>query len=166
VQPPVGKQRKDMAVRAKVQDLVDAFDMQNEQSSSYLDRDTGEVYVITHDVLRIAEGGKDADKVRSDWEAEEVEMARRVLDSDRFVELPTSWDVHEWRIMEAFSYSLDDEDARADCLAAIHRRGAFRHFKDQLSRRGLLDSWYAFRGTALRKIAIEWCEEHEIAFQS
>jgi hypothetical protein len=155
-----------MAVRAKVQDLVDAFDMQNEQCASYLDRDTGEVHVITHEVLRIAEGGTDADEVRSDWEQAEVELARRVLDNDRFVELPTSWDVHEWRIMEAFCYSLDNEGFRDDCLAAIHRRGAFRHFKDQLARRGLQDSWYAFRGAALRKIAIEWCEEHEIAFQA
>ena len=101
-----------------------------------------------------------------DCEEEEVELAQRVLDSDRYVALPTSWDVHEWRIMEAFCYSLDDEDIRGECLGAIRGRGAFRYFKDLLLRHGLRDSWYAFRGEALRKIAIEWCEEHEIAFRA
>ena len=90
---------------------------------------------------------------------------RVVLDGDRFVELPTTWDVHESRIMEEFCYSLAG-DVRADCLDAIHRRGAFRHFKDLLLRHGMRESWYAFRGEALRKIAIEWCEDNEIAFQA
>jgi hypothetical protein len=155
-----------MAVPAKVEDLVDALDMQNDQTASYFSRETGEVYVISDEAMQIAEGGTDADDALHDCEQEEIELARRILDSDRYVALPTSWDVDAWRIMEAFCYSLDHQDIRAEFLGAIRGRGAFRYFKDLLLRHGLRDSWYAFRGEALRKIAIEWCEEHEIAFQA
>ena len=115
--------------------------------------------------MRIAEGGTDAEDVLHGGK-QEIELTRRILDGERYVALPTSHDVHEWRIMEAFCYSLGHEDIRAAFLAAIRGRGAFRHFKDLLLRHGLRESWYAFRGEALRKIAIEWCEEHEIAFQA
>jgi hypothetical protein len=155
-----------IATPAKVQDLIDALDMQGDQAASYLNRDTGEVHLISHDALAIAADGTGADEALGDCEEEELQLAQRVLDSDRYVELPTSWDVHEWHIMEAFCYSLDDVDIRADCLSAIRGRGAFRYFKDQLARHGLRNSWYAFRGEALRKIAIEWCQEHQIAFQA
>ena len=149
-----------------MQDLIDALEMQGDRAASYLNCDTGEVHVISHDALAIAADGTDADAVLGDCEEEEVELAQRVLDSDRYLELPTSWDVHEWHIMEAFCYSLAAEDIRADCLSAIGGRGAFRYFKDQLARHGLRDSWYAFRAEALRKIAIEWCQEHEIVFEA
>ncbi len=147
-----------------MQDLVDALDLQGDRAASYLDLDTGEVHVIAHEAFAIAEEGAGAHPL--DCEEEEVALAQRILASDRYVELPTSWDVHEWRIMEAFSSSLADEDLRADCLRAIRGRGAFRAFRNELSRHGLWDAWHAFRDAALRKIAIAWCEEHGIAFQA
>jgi hypothetical protein len=145
-----------------VQDLIDALDLQGDRAASYLDLDTGEVHVIAHEAFAIAEEGTGAPAL--ECEEEEVALAQRILESDRYVELPTCWDVDEWQIMEAFSYSLTDEDTRAHCLRAIRGRGAFRYFRDELSRHGLWDSWHAFRGEALRKIAIAWCQEHGIAF--
>jgi hypothetical protein len=147
-----------------VLDLVDALDLQGDRAASYLDLDTGEVHVIAHEAFAIAEEGAGAHAL--DCEEEEVVLAQQILESDRYVELPTSLDVHEWQIMEAFSSSLADEDLRAACLRAIHGRGAFRAFRNELSRHGLWDAWHVFRGAALRKIAIAWCEEHGIAFQA
>jgi hypothetical protein len=155
-----------MAASPKVQDLIDAFEMQNDECAAFLDRGTGEIHVISHDTLRMAEDETDVASRRHGWEKEELELARRVLESDRYVELPTSRDVHEWGIMEEFCYALDDGGLRADFLAAIQGRGAFRYFRDLLFRHGLRDSWYAFRAEALRKIALEWCEENEIALQT
>jgi hypothetical protein len=159
------KERK-TTVSAKLQELIDALDMQNDESSSYFCLDTGEVYVLPHEVLAAAESESDIADLRGDYPEEEVELARRVIESDRYRELPSSYEVHEWRIMESYSYSLGDAALSAACVDAIHRRGAFRNFKNVLSRNGLLNSWYTFRGEALRRIAIEWCEENEIAFEA
>jgi hypothetical protein len=43
-----------MAVPAKVEDLVDALDVQDDQTASYFSRETGEVYVISDEALQIA----------------------------------------------------------------------------------------------------------------
>ena len=50
-------------------------------------------------------------------------------------------------------------------LLQIHGRGAFRRFKDELDRSGLLDRWYEFKRNALREQAIEWCTENDIPFK-
>jgi hypothetical protein len=64
--------------------------------------------------------------------------------------------------MEAFSNSLTGA-ARADCVDAIHGRGAFRAFRRELERHGLRDGWFAFRLGALRKIGTDWCAVNGIA---
>lgn len=153
------------AASANLQDIIDGLEMQNDESSSYFCLDTGEVYVLSDEVLRVAEGASGSDQLYG-FEEEEVRVAQRVLDSDRYRELPNTHDVHEWRIMAAFCYSLDDRAVCASCIDALHRRGAFRNFRDVLSRHGLLNPWYAFRGEALRKIAIGWCEENEIPYRT
>lgn len=144
----LGSEGGEIANPAKVQDLIDALDIQGDRAASYLDIDTGEVHVIAHEALELAEEGAGAHRL--EWEEEEVALAQRILAGGRHVELPTSRDVHEWRIMEAFCYSLGDEDIQADCLSAIRGRGAFRVFRNELSRHGLWDAWHAFRGAARR----------------
>jgi hypothetical protein len=155
-----------MAILVKIKDLVDALEMQNEESAAFLDRETGEVHVVSDETMRIAEHDSAGHDALAEWEQVEVELARRILDNDRYIGLPTSWDVHEWGIMEAFCDTLDDGEARDECVDAIHGRGAFRTFKRVLSRFELSDVWHAFRGDALQKIATDWCEENDIAFEA
>jgi hypothetical protein len=54
--------------------------------------------------------------------------------TDRFVKLPSKFDVHEWAIMQEFSRSLESDVIREDLLNAIHDTGAFRIFRDTLRR--------------------------------
>jgi hypothetical protein len=50
-------------------------------------------------------------------------------------------------------------------LDAIHGAGAFRMFQDAVRRRRIESDWFAFRAEALRQIALDWCEEHHIAWE-
>jgi hypothetical protein len=109
--------------------------------------------------------GDDEEPDSPDLEDEEWEIAKRIVSSDRFVRLPTKFDVHEWSIMEAFSHSVESDTIRDDLLFAIHGAGAFRHFKDTLRRCGIEQEWFSFRDEALRDIAVEWCEEHKIQWK-
>jgi Uncharacterised protein family (UPF0158) len=64
-----------------------------------------------------------------------------------------------------FSNTVVDDQVKELLLRQIRGRGAFRRFKDELDRSGLLDRWYEFKRNALREQAIEWCTENDIPFK-
>jgi len=162
----VADSAKAMPAPVLLKNIVDGLEMQFEESSSFLDLDTGQVETVSHDLLNEAEetGGEKPDL--PDWQKGEWEVARRIISTDRFVKLPTKFDIHEWSIMEEFSYSVDSRPIQTDLLNALHGKGAFRHFKDTVRRHRIEQDWFKFRDEALREIAIAWCEEHRISWKS
>jgi hypothetical protein len=101
-----------------------------------------------------------------DWERELIEVQREVeKGSKRYLQLPSTWDVHEWDMMRRFSETVGDDRLKEQLLQQIHARGAFRRFKDQLDRTGLLQRWFAFKRDVLREHAIAWCRENDIPFE-
>jgi hypothetical protein len=99
------------------------------------------------------------------WQKDLLPKAQEVLGSEDFIPLPSKFEIHEWSIMERFAQSLTDVAASDELDAAIHGRGAFRRFKDAVHSLGIEDEWYRFRESALEEIAIEFLEEHGIAYQ-
>jgi len=67
--------------------------------------------------------------------------------------------------MQDFSLSVESERIREDLLHAIHGAGAFRNFKYILRRNDIETAWFAFCTEALRQIAVDWCEEDQIAWE-
>ena len=101
-----------------------------------------------------------------DWEGELIEIHRCIEEgSIRYLQLPSIWEVHEWEIMRRFSDALENEQPKELLLRQLHGRGAFRRFKEQLDRSGLLDRWFDFKRNALREHAVEWCKENDIPFK-
>lgn len=47
---------------------------------------------------------------------------------------------------------------------AIQGRGAFRRFKDMIIHMGIEHQWYDFQAEYYRKLAIEWCRDHELEY--
>ena len=66
--------------------------------------------------------------------------------------------------MNDFSNEVESEEIRAELLDAIHGAGAFSNFKPGVRRRGIEDEWHKFRAKTLRQIAIDWRQEHDIAW--
>ena len=152
-----------MPAIARLKDIVEALEIQFDESSSFLDRDTGQVETVSNDLLREAEeSGDDEDVDILEWQKQEWEIAKLIVSSDRFLKLPSKFDVHEWAIMEEFSHSVGAARTRADLLHAIHGAGAFRNFKYVIRRDGIEAAWHAFRAEALKQIALDWCEENHI----
>lgn len=148
----------------KLDKIIDGLGMQNDEIDAYLDRDTGEVEMI-HDEIRSLSKSDERDEW-PDWQRELIVVFREIeKGAERYVQLPSQRDVHEWDIMRRFCETVNDERKREMLLRAIHGRGAFRHFKDELSRSALLDGWFKFERDALREHAIEWCEDNDIAFE-
>jgi len=155
---------KTMSATVRLNDIVEALEMQFDEFLSFLDLDTGKVETVSKEVLSEAEEPtEDEDLDLPD--DEESELAKRIVSSDRFLRLPTKFDVHEWAIMEDFSRNVQSDRIREDLLHAIHGAGAFRNFKYIVRRDGIEQAWFAFRTDALRQIAIDWCEENQISWE-
>jgi hypothetical protein len=156
-----------MSATVLLKDIVDALEMQSDEFLSFVDLDTGQVETVSRELLGEAEESDDDDDEPDlpDWQMPEWELAKRIASSDRFVRLPTKFDVHEWEIMREFSDSVDSDRIREDLLNAIHGAGAFRYFKDTLRRRRMEPAWFAFRTEALAEIARDWCEENHVEWR-
>jgi hypothetical protein len=155
-----------MPAAARLNDIVEVLEIQVDEYSSFLDRDTGQVETISRDLLREAEesdGDEELDLPA--WQEHEWEIAELIVSTDRFRKLPSKFEVHEWEIMQDFLLSVKSDRIREDLLDAIQGRGAFRYFKDTLRRHGVESDWFAFRRQALRQIALEWCEENGIVWE-
>jgi hypothetical protein len=152
-----------MTLPVKVKDVVDAFDEGNDELSHYLDRRTGEIFLITLEEMSAAE----EDEPLSDypeWQQESLLKAREILDSDDFVQLPSQFEIHEYSIMERFASEYEDRRTSAELLRSLKGKGAFRRFKDTVFDLDIRDAWYDFRRRELEEIAVEWLEAEKIPY--
>ncbi len=150
-----------MPATVRLKDIVDALQMQFDEMSSYVDTLTGKVHTVTLDEIRAAE----EDEEEPDPDDEEFGIPWRICFVDKtMLKLPDKREVDEWSIMEEFSESVKNARIRDELLNAIHGTGAFRYFRDTVKRHRIEQEWYAFRDDALRQIAIDWCEDHDVPY--
>ncbi len=152
-----------MTLPVKLKDVVDALNLGGEEFSHYLDRRTGEIFMITNEEMSAAEEDTPLSDF-PDWQHESILKAREILDSDDFAELPTEFDIHEYSTMERFAQDYEDSRTSAELLRSIKGKGAFRRFKDTLVDLKIEDAWYEFRKQEFEQIAIEWLEEEKIPY--
>ena len=134
-------------MKVELADIIDAIEMTDQYSEYFLDKETGEI-------VSIIEFAMD----RSD-----IEETSNQLDEHGFYRLPTSYEIHDYKIMEDFIYGLPDE-YQNKLRRLIRGRGAFRRFKDAAIELGIEQKWYDYKASAYRRKAIEWCEENEIEY--
>ena len=154
-----------MAIRVKLHDVIDGLESQSDESSSFLNRETGEVVLITDEELRAAE---EDDPIEDfpEWQQDMVRIAREIIaETGDYIPLPTKFDINEYGIMERFRLSLDDPEISDVLYGSIKGSGAFRRFKDAIHEYGVADDWHSYRNDALKEIAIEWCQENDIEFE-
>ena len=153
-----------MAIRVKLNEIIEGLEFQSDESSSFLDKTTGKVVLISDYEMRAAE---DEDPIEDfpDWEQELVRIAKEIVDeTGNYIELPTKFDINEYSIMENFCLSIDDSEMCEVFGRLIKGRGAFQRFKDAINEYDIADDWYKYRNNALKEIAIEWCKENGIEF--
>jgi len=153
-----------MAIRVKLEDIIEGLESQSDESSSFLNKRTGEVVLINDYEMRAAEEGNPLEDF-PDWEQDQVRIAREIsAGTGQYIPLPTKFDIDEHSIMERFCVSLDNKEISDILYDLISGSGAFRRFKDALYRYGIEDEWHSYRDNALKEIAIEWCKENNIEF--
>ena len=154
-------------MRIKLQDIVDALSMQFEEQQQFLNLETGEITLVQDAHFRIAEDIEDVDHFDHpiEWEKEEILKAYDVMVSDdKYLALPSRYEVNDYNIMEAFCLQLPPPKSEA-FLNAIRGRGTFRRFRDLLERYGILEQWYRFEQQSLTEIAREWCSKTGVLYE-
>ncbi len=152
-----------MPPAVKLNDIIEGLEFQSDEGSSHLNTTTGEVVYTTDYELRAAEDETSRDHL-PEWQIEALRTAKDILETDHYLPLPSKFDIHEYRIMERFCRSVEDDDMRDDLCNAIRGRGAFRYFKEKIHEYDIADDWYKYRDEALKEIAIAWCEENGIRY--
>jgi hypothetical protein len=151
----------------KLSDLIEAVEFDSRERITRFDLHEGRVVSVERGILSALEESDEERLVNvPDWQKEEVELARAIeADPDgRFVGAPDKFDFHEYRHMERFIQRVDNERDAEQLWRAIEGRGAFRHFKDTVSRLGLFEEWRQYRDEALKKYVAGWAEARSIAF--
>lgn len=133
-------------------DITEAFDLMDDDIHYIYDRQTQEVQLQGANDLDLDE---DALLDDDDWDE---------ADDDRYVALPSQFDIDDCQIMADFIAQLPAGEAQNALDRSIQGRGAFRFFRDTLPRFDLEDTWYHYRDEAYRTIARDWCQENNIAY--
>jgi len=152
-----------MTLPVKLKDVVDALDEGGDELSHYMDKRSGEIFLITNEEMSAAEEDKPLSGY-AEWQQENVIKAREILESDQFIELPGQFEINEYSIMERFAHEYEDRRTSAELLRSIKGTGAFRRFKDSIFDLNIQDAWYEFRGQEFEQIAIDWLEEEKIPY--
>jgi hypothetical protein len=151
-----------MATKVSLNEVIGELEIANDEMSSFVSKRTGQIVTLSHEAMRLAE--KDPEKVSEealpDWQVEERRLARDVLESADWLQLPSKFDIHEWELMNRFAQSVSVPAQREEVLDAIHGSGAFRQFKGTLRRLRLEEAWFAFKSSAFEEIARSWLTEH------
>jgi hypothetical protein len=155
---------KPMAARVKLRDVIDAMDLPNQDWQSYLNRDTCEIVTVTDEDRSLVEDDADLDGL-PDWQREALPRIREALESNRFLLLPGSFELHEWSIMERFGQERGSARQRDELLDSLHGRGAFRMFKSAIRRLRIEEEWYRFRDSAFEEIAKDWLESNGLEYE-
>jgi hypothetical protein len=151
----------------KIKDIIDDMEMQSNEYRSYLNKIQGVIISVSNEDLSIAEESEEDENFSEypDWQQDSIKEALNIIENwDNYVALPDTFEIHEYSIMEKFSYSVNNDKTSNALQNALHGRGAFRRFKDAIIRYNIENSWYKFKEEEYKKIAIRWCENHNISY--
>jgi hypothetical protein len=142
--------------KVNLSDLISTVEFQSDENFSYIDKRTNTVCLISQEALSLAEDG---DNDYPEWMNDMVQLAKSYLEDDtKFIALPSQYDVDEYRMMEDFAFSLNDERYKENLSIALQGKGAFRRFKDTVIYLGIADNWYQYRDKQYKEFVLEWCE--------
>ena len=163
-------------------ELETIFDTSFDETSYYLDLETGMILAILHETRKYLDEVYDdlydlnmeerADfeellqaHAMPDWMRDVVREAHQLqpIDSDRFVEIPTADSREGYRDMEDFVETVEDDRVAKLLQFALDGPRPFRRFKDALySYPTEQQRWYSFKAARLRERVVEWLALYDI----
>jgi hypothetical protein len=129
-----------------------------------LNKETGEIILITHSEFFDAEHGKKQDS-ESDDEKDVLIAAKAILSGDkRYILIPSNDEIDEYSIMERFCFSVEDDQISLALSDALKFKPVGHYFRKAVIRHGLVEEWESYLTMELRMMAKKWCEKNDIDF--
>lgn len=98
------------------------------------------------------------------WDAKSVrELARYEDGTLIYIEPIDTRD--QYRDMEKFIETIEDDQLRSLLYISIDGQGAFRRFKDALAVIGKLQDYYDYQNSRVTEAAKEWCQDNNIPYE-
>lgn len=124
--------------------ITEAIEMVSEESKGYYYTETGEIVWVF------------------DFDNDDEELLYDMEENyQKYIPLPTQYDIHEYSIMRDFADEIGVSSISAQLNDCLRGKGAFRRFKDKVYYLGIEKEWFAYKAAAYRQIAENWCEEHK-----
>ncbi|MGH7801737.1 MAG: UPF0158 family protein [Nitrososphaerales archaeon] len=152
-----------MPIPVKLSEIILGMESQSDEMHSYLDIKTGEVVTVSDEEFSAANNNEPLENF-PEWQRENIELAREILEPDDYLQLPDKFEINEYHILEKFCLSINDEELREQMYYSIKGSGAFRRFKENIRKCGIEDDWYRFRDAKMKEVAMEWCEYHKVPY--
>ena len=159
----------DDAAPVSVAAIVREIDSLTDETTLYVNRRTGEARVMEHEYLpdegeeEGEVGEEDLDDL-PDWQLQARAEGREVASNPDWIALLDRFDVNDRDIMVRYARRARPAASR-DLLDALHGRGAYRRFRDEVHRRGLQKEWDAFRAESLAELVRDALRERGVAFR-
>jgi hypothetical protein len=133
-------------------------DVNREYIEYYLDRDTGEVIVLSEEATEYAEEEKLRDDL-PEWMQDEVKVAKDILynNPDRYINIPEKPSYESYHMMVEYTEGIMDELLKEKLKIALAGKGAFRRFKLVLDDYpDYQQKWFQYKEQRLKAEAIDW----------
>jgi hypothetical protein len=130
-----------------LEDVAEHMDIASDETSFFYNTETGEF------------------EFYNEYESDGM-LDPKKFEEDRYVSLPSRFDIHEYAMMQRFAADVQDNHKQELLLVALEGKGAFRRFKGTLFRTELEKGWYAFKAQAFAEVAREWCDENDIPYKT
>lgn len=135
-------------------DLLTALRERSPQISSWLDRETGDIYQISS---LFADDEVEADPQFTD---------AMIATPDRYLRLPVLPAGIGFQAMREFADQIPDVDLQAALVAALARQRAFFHFQDVLATApSVVLQWQQHVRVLMLRWADDWLQQHGIVRQ-
>ena len=143
--------------------LVEAFDNNSGEGflHYFLDRQSGEVLVVTAETLSAVEDGDDPSTIEGESPEELADALLVVNDTeDRYRVVEGEGSREPFKDMQDFTETVADRQLRYHLDTALNGNRPFRRFKDALVwDQAELDRWYAYRDAQQLERVRQWLRD-------
>jgi hypothetical protein len=133
-------------------------DVERDYNEYFLDKDTGEVIILTEEVTGYAEEQELRDDL-PEWMLNQIKIAKEILieNPERYINIPMKPLSESYKLMVEFADSVTDELLREKLNIALVGKGAFHRFKMVLIDYPFYkQKWFQFKEQKLKIEILDW----------
>ena len=138
-------------MKCKLSLIIEGMDRANVDEKYYLNENNGRIWVSTDMGNFYIDNSEQLDD--------------EYLYNDSSIALPGQHEINEYKIINNFIETINDNQMKNELLIVIQGPGAFRRFKNSCINYGIINDWYKFKNNAYYELAKEWCLWNNIDYE-